>query len=165
MQLSSPGASCLTSALTLDHQHLLGWLWPVQTTSSQFLSSLVCMTNRNSMACHVTSSLDFDKGGCELWLWRIEFYKEHWLYFYVVLCSLILSKCKFTFYVRYSRLHIHSIFYPNLNPITQIQSGWIFTHQPLVPIFSKQIHTISQSLSISIQSSDLVLTGFYFIKT
>ena len=27
-------------------------------------ASLVCMTNRNSIACHITSSLDFDKGGC-----------------------------------------------------------------------------------------------------
>ena len=27
-------------------------------------SSLVCMTNRNSMACCVTSDLDFNKGGC-----------------------------------------------------------------------------------------------------
>ena len=27
-------------------------------------SSLVHVTNRNSMACHITSDLDFNKGGC-----------------------------------------------------------------------------------------------------
>ena len=36
MGISSARAQCLTSALTLDHQCLLGWLWPAQTSSSQF---------------------------------------------------------------------------------------------------------------------------------
>ena len=26
----------MTSALTLDHQHLISWVWAVQTSSSQF---------------------------------------------------------------------------------------------------------------------------------
>ena len=30
----------------------------------QVWSSLVCMTNRNSVACQVTFDLDFNKGGC-----------------------------------------------------------------------------------------------------
>ena len=34
--LSSPRAWCITSASTLDHQHLLSWLWPVQASSNQF---------------------------------------------------------------------------------------------------------------------------------
>ena len=34
------------------HQCLLGWLWPAQTSSR---SSLVHMTNRNSVACCMTS--------------------------------------------------------------------------------------------------------------
>ena len=36
MGLSSATAQCLTSASTLDHQHLLSWLWPAQTSSNQF---------------------------------------------------------------------------------------------------------------------------------
>ena len=41
--------------------------WLVEASSNQLnpvWSSLVCMTNRNSMACHITSDLDFNKGGC-----------------------------------------------------------------------------------------------------
>ena len=33
----------------------------VETSQNQFL---VYVTNRNSMACHVTSALDFNKEGC-----------------------------------------------------------------------------------------------------
>ena len=36
MGLFSARVWCLPSALTLDHQCLLGWKWPVQTSSSQF---------------------------------------------------------------------------------------------------------------------------------
>ena len=36
MGLSSAWTQCMTSASTLDHQHLLSWLWPVQTSSGQF---------------------------------------------------------------------------------------------------------------------------------
>ena len=35
MGLSTPGMLQLTPALTLDHPHLLSWVWPVQTSSNQ----------------------------------------------------------------------------------------------------------------------------------
>ena len=41
--------------------------WLAVTSSSQFKPvepSSVHMTNRNSMACCITSDLDFNKGGC-----------------------------------------------------------------------------------------------------
>ena len=47
--------------ITLYFISALSWLKPVQTDSGQLLMHL---TNRNSMACCITSSLDFDKRGC-----------------------------------------------------------------------------------------------------
>ena len=41
--------------------------WLARVSSNQFKSvwsSLVHMTNRNCMACHITSDLHFNKGGC-----------------------------------------------------------------------------------------------------
>ena len=36
-----------------------------------------------------------NKSCCELWLWRIQFYKQHWLCSCVSLCPLILFQCKY----------------------------------------------------------------------
>ena len=38
----------------------------VETSQNQFL---VHMTNRNSMAFHITSALDFNKEGCVIQIW------------------------------------------------------------------------------------------------
>ena len=60
MGLSSARAQCLTSALTLDHQLAVASSNQLKLVSA----SSVCMTNRNSMACRITSDLDFNKRGC-----------------------------------------------------------------------------------------------------
>ena len=51
MQHLSPRAQCITSASTLGHQHLLSWLWLVQT-SPAIWSSSVHMANRQYEGCH-----------------------------------------------------------------------------------------------------------------
>ena len=51
--------------------------WVAVASSNQLKpvwSSLVCMTNRNSIACHIISSLDFDKRGYVI---QIEWTKAH----------------------------------------------------------------------------------------
>ena len=48
-----------------------GWLWPAQTSSNQFgLVQIVHIINSNSVACHTTSDLDFNKWGCVIQIWE-----------------------------------------------------------------------------------------------
>ena len=58
MGLSSAGAQCMTSTSTLDHQHLLSWLWPVQTHSSQFVLASLQIQNSNNADVLLDSGLN-----------------------------------------------------------------------------------------------------------
>ena len=40
------------------------WFKPAVTSSNWFLSVLHMTSEQYSLACHITSSLDFNKGGC-----------------------------------------------------------------------------------------------------